>query len=144
MKSWDQLTPYEKRANDGGIDVISVSSRTGVVDPDSEIYLVGATIQKQARRTKTVGQTHINRIKRYLLQQINLPYMGVLAVPYPFNDLDAALCGDANCVYVPREFFLESFANQPIGWAHAKYLRLPGASIMRHTRDLMQVMNLAA
>lgn len=144
VKAWNQLTSYEKRANDGGVDVIAVSSQTGVVDPDSEIYLVGATIQQTARRNKAVGQSSITRIRRYLLQQINLPFMGVMAVPFPFSELDAAICGDANCVYIPREYVLRSLANQPLNWTYKKYLASPSSSIIKHTRSLMEVIDLAA
>lgn len=106
VKDFDQLTRTQKRANDGGVDVLAVTTESGTVSTDSEIYLVGATVQKKGRRPKIIGSNQVTRLRGYFLHHPSPPMIGVLAVPFAHSYLDAEECAEQNCLYLSKDKIL--------------------------------------
>lgn len=132
-KAYTQLTARQRRSNDGGIDVLAVTTADGTVSADSEIYLLGATIQAGQRRSKIIGANQITRFRNYFAQHPHLPMWGVFAVPFAYSALDAELCGEQNCVYISRDAVLGHLGRHG---PFAQGLRGASAKILAKTKQL--------
>jgi hypothetical protein len=132
-KAYAQLTARQRRSNDGGVDILAVTTAGGTVTIDSEIYLLGATIQSSQRRSKIIGANQIARFRNYFGQHPHLPMWGVFAVPFAYSALDAELCGEQNCVYISREAVLGHLGRHG---PFARGLRGASAKILAKTKQL--------
>ena len=101
VKSKDQLEANQVHVNDGGVDAIGVSTHKGVVEADAICYLLGATYQRNARTSKIVGRTEIGRFKEFFDNVPDVAFLGILAIPYTEEPVEALNCRDQNCVYYP-------------------------------------------
>ena len=143
VKVWGDLTHSQKHSNDGGIDVLAVTTRNGAIAPDSEIYLLGATIQKANRLNKIVGHDQKDRIRNYFLQHPNPPMTGVMAIPLERNYLDEEKCAEKNCLYLPKDAIL------PFLGRHSKIygrrpLRYAARAILRKSRQMASTVTFRA
>lgn len=102
VKSEDQLEANQERVNDGGVDVIGVSTHEGVVQADAICYILGATYKRSERRDKIVGGSEVARLKGFFVNVPTAAFLGILAVPYDEIPAEAQDCRDQNCVYYPR------------------------------------------
>jgi hypothetical protein len=140
-KGYNQLTKTQKRANDGGVDVLAVTTIAGSVTLDSEIYLLGATIQKKGRRPKLIGVNQVTRLRGYFMHQPNPPMIGALAVPFAHSYLDAEECAEQNCLYLSKDNFL-AYMGQHGRDAFTGHLGPASRRIMTETRTWRKAVTL--
>jgi hypothetical protein len=112
VKGYASLTRTQRRSNDGGVDVLAVTTANGSAGQDSEIYLLGATIQATNRLQKVIGANQKARFRGYLLQPPHAPFTGVLAVPFEYSELDAEHCAEQDCLYFSKRSFLDYLPRQ--------------------------------
>ena len=101
LKTVEQLEANQVGVNDGGVDVLALTTLNGNVQPDAMCYLVGATYQKASRRGKIVGPAELERLRGFFLHLPNMTFQGVLSIPYPYVLAEANDCRDQNCRYFP-------------------------------------------
>lgn len=108
-----QLQANQVGVNDGGVDAFGISTFNGVVGPDSVCAMLGATLQRSARRNKIVGPAELVRLGRFFVNPPVLVFQGILAVPFPRHEAEALDCQEQNCRYFPLEVInrnLQTFA----------------------------------
>ncbi len=102
----NQLLASQIGANDGGVDVLGIQTLNGIATNDSQIFLVGATIQQDQRRNKIMGDQQIQRFRGFFTTFPNAAVTGVMAVPFPASIAESETCNSANCIYMARNDIL--------------------------------------
>ncbi|MBX7540488.1 hypothetical protein [Qipengyuania sphaerica] len=118
VKNIDAMDINQVNDNDGGVDVLLY--RQGQVPI---IHLVGATIQKQQRKNKIMGQREKERFRRFFQNNINLPLQGILAIPFEKSEVDALNCAEEDCLYFHAENIIDSLG-MVSSYEPAKYRHL--------------------
>lgn len=145
LRSKDELEPNQIGVNDGGVDGISISSNDGNIHADSICTLLGATIQQSNRRNKIVGNDALNRLKEFFKTRPNLVFNGLLAVPFPRSDSEAADCKSADCRYMPLETIeshLKDAATGNVPDALRSYRKRLDRNLAANVREICETLTL--
>ncbi len=108
IKKYDELTPKNKAANEGGVDAIAMTKPNGDFCTTSELYLLQATIQKTALSSKVVNANTFKLFDNFFADQIKYPKKGILAVPAEYSDINEENCANAENLYFHRDEILKS------------------------------------
>lgn len=113
VRQIEQLQANQVGVNDGGVDGFGISTFNGAVGPDAVCAMLGATLQRSARRNKIVGPAELIRLGNFFVNSPTLVFQGILAVPFPRHEAEALDCREQNCRYFPIEVInrnLQTFA----------------------------------
>ena len=103
VRTEGQLQANQVGVNDGGVDAFGIATVQGVVGPDSNCVLLGATLQRSSRRTKIVGPAELQRLDDFFFNRPNLTFTGMLAIPFNRSEAEAQDCSAEKCRYFPIE-----------------------------------------
>lgn len=101
VRTEDQLQANQVGVNDGGVDAFGIATVQGAVGPDSNCVLLGATLQRSARRNKIVGPAELQRLDDFFFNRPNLTFTGMLAIPFLRSEAEAQDCSAQQCRYLP-------------------------------------------
>ncbi len=135
-KNFKDLEVHLAYSNDGGVDVFGVYAPAGAFQKGSQAFLLGATIQKTDRKRKIVGPEAAAEFQGLFSTVPLLPFHGVLAVPFEFDQAEAERCRIRQCIYLSRAEIILLLGTQLPHAVAKRSLRLPFAQLMDTTRRI--------
>lgn len=98
-----ELEENQLSVNDGGVDAFAIWTVDGKATPASRCSLLGATLQRTARRQKIVGTPELDRLRSFFNPSPLVTFEGILAIPFDLSESEAQECRNQNCRYFPIE-----------------------------------------
>ncbi|QFT65960.1 hypothetical protein FIU93_04165 [Labrenzia sp. THAF35] len=141
VRTAEQLQANQVGVNDGGVDAFGISTVNGQVGPDATCSLLGATLQRSARRNKIVGPAQVNRLLGFFINVPHLTFAGILAIPFKSQEAEAQDCRDAQCRYLPIDAIYRNLAiiasRQPVAEA-VPFLTTLRRQLVSRTRKIVK------
>ena len=137
VKSINDLAINQANDNDGGIDVIHYKEPA-----EPQIRLIGATIQRTNRRNKIMTEVGKKRFRRLFQNEIALPHLAVLAVPFDSSEAEELNCAEADCHYYHGDLLIDYIGRlDDVSSRTTRHITL---SLAYYTKELLNELGVTA
>jgi hypothetical protein len=112
IKAKEHLQAHQLSRNDLGVDAVSIKSFGGLLQGDSYILILGATIQaRESLIQKIVGPANRISFRDFFLRPPGMPIYSALAVPHDSDEIISHRCSENDCLYISFEDLISHLGN---------------------------------